>query len=81
MKIQMKYFALCHDLFGRREETMTASEGALLSDVLQLLEAEKPELAKFYGAMKMAVNWEYVPRETPLCDGDEVALIPPVAGG
>jgi molybdopterin converting factor small subunit len=29
----------------------------------------------------VAVNREYAAISTPLCEGDEVALLPPVSGG
>ncbi|MBZ0274072.1 MoaD/ThiS family protein [bacterium] len=31
--------------------------------------------------LRVSVNREYAPLSTPLADGDEVALIPPVQGG
>jgi molybdopterin converting factor small subunit len=32
-------------------------------------------------SLRVAVNQKYVPEETVLDDGDEVAFIPPVQGG
>ena len=40
-----------------------------------------PQLQEFRHAIALAVNYEYSNGETPLHDGDEVALIPPVSGG
>lgn len=81
MKVTIKYFAICYDMFGKREETMDLPEGASVQDILDRLEARKPEVADLYHTMRLSVNWEYASTDTPLDDGDEVALIPPVAGG
>lgn len=81
MKVKVKYFAVCHEMFGRDEEDMELPEGAILMDILKRLEARVPEIAEFYEVMQMAVNWEYATEQTKLSDGDEIALIPPVTGG
>jgi molybdopterin synthase sulfur carrier subunit len=40
-----------------------------------------PELEKHLDRIAWAVNRSYAKPTTPLNDGDEVALLPPVSGG
>ncbi len=40
-----------------------------------------PALTAYRGITRLAVNGRYAEDDTPVADGDEVALIPPVAGG
>ena len=40
-----------------------------------------PRFSKLPKDALLAVNQGFAPRETPLHDGDEVALMPPVSGG
>jgi molybdopterin converting factor small subunit len=54
------------------------------SDVVAALEAARasfPELEALPERPVVAVNREYAPLTTALQAGDEVALLPPVAGG
>ena len=81
MKVKVKYFAVCREMFNRDEEEMELPDGAVLMDVLKRLEGEWPEIPEYYEVMQMSVNWEYATEQTELSDGDEVALIPPVTGG
>ena len=81
MKIKVKYFAVCREMFNRDEEEMELPDGAVLMDILKRLEEEWPEIPEYYEVMQMSVNWEYATEMTKLSDGDEVALIPPVTGG
>ncbi|MBV9930451.1 MAG: molybdopterin converting factor subunit 1 [Alphaproteobacteria bacterium] len=43
------------------------------------LAAEHPALRE--PSVRIAVNAELHPRQTPLDDGDEIAFLPPVSGG
>ena len=81
MKVKVKYFAVCREMFNRDEEEMELPAGAVLMDILKRLEEEWPEIPEYYEVMQMSVNWEYATEQTELSDGDEVALIPPVTGG
>jgi len=81
MKVKVKFFAVCHEMFGRREEEMELVDGAVVKDILKRLEKEQAQFAEYYDVMQIAVNWEYANENTTLKDGDEVALIPPVTGG
>ena len=81
MKIKVKFFAVCHEMFGRREESMELPENATVMDILKRLESEKSEFSKYYDVLQVAVNWEYAAKNTLLKNGDELALIPPVTGG
>ena len=53
---------------------------ATVADLKALLE-EKYAAFKKLGSYMIAVNNEYVPDETIINQGDEVAVIPPVSGG
>jgi molybdopterin converting factor subunit 1 len=81
MKVNIKYFSVCHEMLGRHEEDMELPEGSVVMDILKILEDEWPEIAEYYEVMQISVNWEYANETTALSDGDEVALIPPVTGG
>lgn len=50
-------------------------------EVLELLLKNKEESSNILRATLVAINQNYAPRDTPLQEGDELALIPPVAGG
>ncbi len=76
MQVRLVLFAGLRQAAGFRERTVELPEGATVADLLATLE---PALTQrtFY----VAVNEEYAHRDTPLKEGDEVALLPPVSGG
>jgi molybdopterin converting factor small subunit len=43
--------------------------------------AQHPALSAHRGSLRIAVDGEYARDDTPLREGAEVAVIPPVAGG
>ena len=72
--ITVKCFARYRPLLGLDEVTLplAATLGGLLAD--PRFEALPPDAL-------LAVNQTFADRNTPLADGDEVALMPPVSGG
>lgn len=80
MSIRVLLFAGARDAVGRSEIEVDAAEvtaRALLERVVQ----EHPSLAPYRNALRVAVNGAYAQWDEPVRAGDEVALIPPVAGG
>lgn len=55
--------------------------GSRVSDLWDVLSREIPYLGRFPSAPPVAVNRAYVLFGTVLAEGDEVAFLPPVAGG
>ncbi len=80
MRISVLAFATIRDVLGS-SLTVTITDGATVGDLLIHLQETYPELARWLGSTRVAVNCEYVAGDTVLHDGDEVALIPPVSGG
>ncbi len=77
MKVRVLLFAGLREKAGTGELLLELPDGFLLSGLPERLgieEQARPSLA-------FAVNQTYVPADSVLEDGDEVALIPPVAGG
>jgi len=81
MRVQILHFASFRDAVGRGEETREVAPGTRVSDVWQALTAEIPHLARLRRMPPAAVNREYAAASTVLRDGDELAFLPPVAGG
>ena len=81
MRVTVRFFA------SHREATEVSSyvtdvpDGASAADILQLLNASFPKLKAAASSVAFAVNREQVPPEASLRDGDELALLPPMAGG
>jgi molybdopterin synthase catalytic subunit len=81
MRIHLLYFASFRDAAGRGEEARDLPDGTRVDDLWLALAREVPRFAAFPSMPPAAVNREYVGGETVLREGDEVAFLPPVAGG
>jgi len=81
VKIRVLHFASFRDAVGRDEESREVIEGARIDDLWAALAREVPLFARFPAMPPAAINREYVPAGTRLSEGDEVAFLPPVAGG
>ena len=81
MEVTVRFFAGCREAVKQDEATLSLSDGATLSDLQAALAAEYPAIAHYVERVRYSVNWEYVTPDAALSAGDEVAMIPPVAGG
>ena len=81
MRIRLLYFASFRDAAGKDEESREIAEGATVSAVWEELCREVPLFSKFASMPPAAVNCEYAQAARGLAEGDEVAFLPPVAGG
>lgn len=68
------------EALGKTEVEIDLREGATVADVLAEVR-RRPGADRIPPLPLLAVNQRYAKAETRLKDGDEVALIPPVAGG
>jgi len=81
VQIRLLLFAVLRDIVGRSELELTLAEGTTAAQVWNQVRAPHPELRGYDLPPMTAVNQAYVPPQTILRHGDEVAFIPPVAGG
>jgi molybdopterin synthase catalytic subunit len=81
MKIQVLYFAVFRERLGRDEETLELADGARVRDAIDVLAARHAAIGALRGRFRVAVNQDFSDDDRALTGGDELALIPPVAGG
>ena len=81
MRVRLLYFAVLRDITGTSEETVEMPEGTRAQELWDRLRNKHKALAGYDKPPMTAVNESYVPADEMLRDGDEVAFIPPVAGG
>ncbi|HEY5947256.1 MAG TPA: molybdopterin converting factor subunit 1 [Kofleriaceae bacterium] len=81
MKIQVLYFAVFRERLGTSEQTLELGDTATVGDAITALAATHSAVAQLRGRFRVALNQEFADDTQPLHDGDELALIPPVAGG
>ena len=79
--VLVRAFGPARDHLGTGTVVLTLPEGACVSDVVGLLEQRDAELAELLPHCAIAIGDEIVPRSHPLRADDEVAVLPPVAGG
>ena len=82
MFIDVRLFAMLREQAGSDSVTVEVGDGATVRDVLDAV-SRQHGLGDLIERMPvvMAVNREYVAADSPLAEGDELALIPPVSGG
>ena len=81
MQITVRLFALQRAQTGLRSHSLTMPDGADVAAAWDALVADLPVIAGAEGFVRFARNGVYVGTDEPLADGDELAVIPPVAGG
>jgi molybdopterin synthase catalytic subunit len=81
MRIQVLYFAVFRERIGKDEESLELPAGATVADALAALAARHPAVGGLRGRFRIAVNQDFVADDHVLAERDELALIPPVAGG
>ncbi len=81
MKVRIVYWGPAREWTGVADESLSLDDGAVLNDVLTRVFKNHPNLARGRDALRFAVNASFAKSSTPLADGDEIAVIPPVSGG
>lgn len=81
MQIRVLFFGQLKDLCGVSSDSLVLPAGSPVSAVFDHYASLHPELRTMARSIVLARNQEFAPATTPLADGDEVALLPPVSGG
>lgn len=79
--VRIRFFARYAELVGREEAALAVPLPATVGDVVRRIRQELPGGAAIPERPLAALNLRHVPLDTALADGDEVALLPPLAGG
>ncbi len=80
MSVTVLLFASYADALGASSLSLDLPAGATVGDVLAEL-MSRPGADRLPPSPLMAVNQRYASADSPVRSGDEVAVIPPVAGG
>jgi molybdopterin synthase catalytic subunit len=81
MRVRVIYFGMLKDAVGRQLEDVELREPSTLRDLVEACIAKTPVIDNFRDVLAYSVNIEYANFSTPLKDGDEIAMLPPVSGG
>lgn len=80
--VTLLYFAGVRDLLGTGEEKVELpADVRTVTDLVAWLSRERPGLADRMRFVRIARNERFAAPDEALAAGDEIALIPPVAGG
>jgi sulfur-carrier protein len=79
--VTVKLFAIYQEAYGLPEVQWDFPAQAPVAAVLDRALAEHPKLEAWRDRTRLGLNLQFVNSDTPLQDGDEVVLIPPVSGG
>lgn len=81
MKIKVKAFASVREVFGFDEKELTVSDGIIVKDVIRQITRSYQPSRDMEMTLLFSINEEYCRDDTPLSDGDRLAIFPPVNGG
>ncbi|HEY2775254.1 MAG TPA: molybdopterin converting factor subunit 1 [Candidatus Binatia bacterium] len=81
MNLHLLYFGIVREKLGRTREERRVADGITVAELMTELAGDHGIFALGAGSLRVAVNREYVGDSHVLADQDEVAVIPPVAGG
>jgi molybdopterin converting factor subunit 1 len=81
MKVKTRFFAAIKDIVGTSEVELDLPPGTTAGALFQRYCQRHPALQRYADNTMISINLEFVPPDTRLNEGDEIAFIPPVSGG
>jgi molybdopterin converting factor subunit 1 len=81
MRVTVRFFASHREATGLTTYIADVPDGSSAAEVLSSLYGSFPKLKSASVRVAFAINRNHVNPATPLRDGDELALLPPMAGG
>lgn len=81
MKIRLRFFSILRDRFRTSEREVEIESPKEAREIFCDLFDDRGLAEQMIRSIRFAVNCEYVPAETLVKAGDELAFIPPVSGG
>ncbi len=79
--VRVRFFARYAELVGHAEAAVSVPLPATVGDVLRRVRADFPGATALPERPLAAVNLKHAKLDASVQDGDEVALLPPIAGG
>ena len=79
--VRVRFFARYAELVGCSEAAVSLSPPATVEDVVRRVREDLPGARALPERPLAAVNMKHVKLEARVQSGDEVALLPPIAGG
>jgi molybdopterin converting factor small subunit len=79
--VQVRFFASYAELVGRSATAVSVTLPATVGDVVRLVRERLPGARALPERPLAAVNLKHVKLDSAVRDGDEIALLPPIAGG
>jgi sulfur-carrier protein len=79
--VTLKLFAIYQEAYKVPELVLEFDDGTTVEQLCDRLISEHPELSQWRDVTRFGINLNFVEPDTPLQNGDEVVLIPPVSGG
>ena len=81
LTVRVLTFARLREALGFGERAIELQAGATLEDAWSAVTAGWSEATAMRPSTRFARNGAVVDASTPVADGDEIALLPPVGGG
>ncbi|MFT3925069.1 MAG: molybdenum cofactor biosynthesis protein MoaE [Myxococcales bacterium] len=81
MTVRIAYFAAARELAECSSEELPFQHTLDVEQFKTWLGERKPRLKPYLSRMRLAINGEFAARDARVVNGDEVAVMPPVAGG
>lgn len=81
MTVTLRFFSTLKTRFHADQKEITLDRPKPAREIFEGLFESPEDGARFLPFTRFAVNCEYVPPETLVKAGDELAFIPPVSGG
>ena len=81
MRLNLLAFASASDAIGSSESTVEVPDGLTVAGLRAELARRYPSLQPLWPRLAVGVDGTIARDDTPLHEGAEVALLPPVSGG
>lgn len=82
IQVRVLFFGAARETVGSEDVTLGLRAPATVASAFEDVLRAYPQLSERFGrSLLLAVNQEYVPRESVVSAGDELAIFPPVSGG